>query len=245
MKSTVGAPRTVRGSATVDTMKRKRRVAAAPPAPTTPRTIDSSLAPPFEVSAAERLCEINSDLSRFVLLIGGRLLPERPYRDPAVRRPMEYPTGVRRLLDGARADIGDTVAVTARGDRLEGVVMPHHAFSGTDILTLKLGSGYNVGIDVKDATKVELLAKHVPAAKKAVVVPRSGKLPVLSVLGTGGTIASYVDYRTGAVHPAVTAEELVSTVPELMELADVKARVVYSVLSEDMKPANWQHLAGE
>jgi glutamyl-tRNA(Gln) amidotransferase subunit D len=158
---------------------------------------------------------------------------------------MEYPPAVRRLLDAAKADVGDTVAVTARGDRLEGVVMPHHAFSGPDILTLKLGSGYNVGIDVKDVAKAELVTKHVPSPKKTVQVPRSGTLPVLSVLGTGGTIASYVDYRTGAVHPAVTAEELVSSVPELSELADVRARVVYSVYSENLKPANWQHLAEE
>src|SRR3989304_2620486 len=99
---------------------------------------------------------------------------------------MEYPPAVRRLLDAAKADVGDTVAVTARGDRLEGVVMPHHAFSGPDILTLKLGSGYNVGIDVEDGAKVELVAKHALAPKKTVQVPRSGKLPVLSVLGTGG-----------------------------------------------------------
>ena len=158
---------------------------------------------------------------------------------------MEYPPAIKRVLDAAGAGVGDTVAVTARGDRLEGVVMPHHAFSGPDILTLKLGNGYNVGIDAKDVAKVELVAKHVPAPKKAVHVPRSGKLPVLGVLGTGGTIASYVDYRTGAVHPAVTAEELVSSVPELAEIADVRARVVYSVYSENLKPANWQHLAQE
>src|SRR5712691_13421724 len=158
---------------------------------------------------------------------------------------MDYPPAVRKLLDGAKADIGDTVAIVARGDRLEGVVMPHHAFSGTDILTLKLGSGYNVGIDLKDITGIDLVSKHAPATKKARVVPRNPRLPILSVLGTGGTIASYVDYRTGAVHPAVTAEDLVFSVPELMEIADVRARVVYSVLSENLKPANWQHLADE
>ena len=158
---------------------------------------------------------------------------------------MDYPPAVRRLLDGSRADVGDTVAVTARGDRLEGVVMPHHAFSGSDILTLKLGNGYNVGIDLKDITGIDLVSKHAPATKKARVVPRNPRLPILSVLGTGGTIASYVDYRTGAVHPAVTAEDLVFSVPELMEIADVRARVVYSVLSENLKPANWQHLADE
>ena len=158
---------------------------------------------------------------------------------------MEYPPAIKTLLDAAGAGVGDTVAVTARGDRLEGVVMPHHAFSGPDILTLKLGNGYNVGIDAKDVAKVELVTKHVPAPKKVVQVSRSGRLPVLGVLGTGGTIASYVDYRTGAVHPAVTAEELVSSLPELAEIADVRARAVYSLYSENLKPANWQHLAQE
>ncbi|MEK6912296.1 MAG: asparaginase domain-containing protein, partial [Candidatus Thermoplasmatota archaeon] len=67
----------------------------------------------------------------------------------------------------------------------------------------------------------------------------------IAVLGTGGTIASYVDYRTGAVHPAVTAEELVFSVPELLEIANVRARVVFSVYSEDLKPENWQRLAEE
>src|SRR5207249_2525418 len=59
------------------------------------------------------------------------------------------------------------------------------------------------------------------------------------------TIASYVDYRTGAVHPAVTAEELVFSVPELLDVCNVRARVIYSVYSENMKPEQWQRLAQE
>ncbi|HEY4705521.1 MAG TPA: asparaginase domain-containing protein, partial [Thermoplasmata archaeon] len=144
---------------------------------------------------------------------------------------MDYPPAVQRLLQGAGAAAGDTVAVTARGRRHEGVVMPHTAFSGTDVLTLKLGTGYNIGIDVADIAKVELVARQAPARKARAPVPAAGDRPVLSVLGTGGTIASYVDYRTGGVHPAVTAEELVFSVPELHDLADVRARVVYSVYS--------------
>src|SRR5206468_6229586 len=69
--------------------------------------------------------------------------------------------------------------------------------------------------------------------------------PTVAVLGTGGTIASYVDYPTGAVHPAVTAEELVFSVPELLEVCNVRARVIYSIYSENLKPENWQRLARE
>ncbi len=158
---------------------------------------------------------------------------------------MEYPPAVKRLLDAAGAAPGDAVAVTARGERLEGVVMPHHEFSGADILTLKLPTGYNVGIEVADVARIDLVSKHVPAGKAPAAVPAAGDRPVLSVLGTGGTIASYVDYRTGGVHPAVTAEDLVFSVPELLDLADVRARVVFSVYSENLKAGDWQRLAQE
>src|SRR5256712_6243957 len=241
MRSIVGAARTPSESESTEPIARKRKRAATPAATTSRPMFRFPLHPtPPRCPGAERGRGINKHLSPFVTK---HPPPERPYREAPVPRSMEYPPAIKRVLDAAGAGVGDTVAVIARGDRLEGVVMPHHAFSGPDILTLKLGNGYNVGIDAKDVAKVELVAKHVPAPKKAVHVPRNGNLPVLGVLRTGGTIASYVDYRTGAVHPAVTAEELVSSVPELPEIADVRARVVYSVYSENLKPANWQHLA--
>jgi glutamyl-tRNA(Gln) amidotransferase subunit D len=158
---------------------------------------------------------------------------------------MEYPPRIRALLDRARADQGDSVAVTARGVAYEGVVMPHTGFSGEDILTIKLGNGYNIGIAVTDITEVRVSGKHSPPKAERRLPPPSKAKPTIAVLGTGGTIASYVDYRTGAVHPAVTAEELVFSVPELLDVANVKARVVYSIYSEDLKPENWQHLARE
>jgi len=158
---------------------------------------------------------------------------------------MEYPPKVRDLLERARADQGDTVAVAARGQRYEGVVMPHHGFSGEDILTIKLASGYNIGIAVADVESIEVRAKHAAAKAERRLPPPSKGKPEVAVLGTGGTIASYVDYRTGAVHPAVTAEELVFSVPELLEVCNVRARVIYSIYSENLKPENWQRLARE
>ncbi|TLZ77776.1 MAG: Glu-tRNA(Gln) amidotransferase subunit GatD [Methanobacteriota archaeon] len=158
---------------------------------------------------------------------------------------MDYPPRVRALLDRAQADGGDTVVVRAKGERYEGTLMPHHGFSGEDILTVKLPSGYNIGIAVGDIDAVEVTAKHeATRAERRLPPPTKDKLTV-AVLGTGGTIASYVDYRTGAVHPAVTAEELVFSVPELLEVCNVRARVIYSIFSENLKPENWQHLARE
>lgn len=158
---------------------------------------------------------------------------------------MEYPPRVRAVLERARAAEGDAVVVAAKGAAYAGVVMPHHGFSGDDILTIKLENGYNVGIEVGDITSVEVTRRS-EAAKAARKLPPSQKdKPTVAVLGTGGTIASYVDYRTGAVHPAVTAEELVFSVPELLDVCNVRARVIYSIYSEDLKPENWQRLARE
>ena len=64
------------------------------------------------------------------------------------------------------------------------------------------------------------------------------------MLGTGGTIASYVDYRTGAVHPALSAEDLMATVPEIADICNVKAEVLFSIFSENMNVESWQALPG-
>ncbi|HKZ89331.1 MAG TPA: Glu-tRNA(Gln) amidotransferase subunit GatD [Thermoplasmata archaeon] len=158
---------------------------------------------------------------------------------------MEYPPSVRTLLDRVHAAEGDAVVVSAKSARYAGVVMPHHGFSGEDILTIKLDNGYNIGIPAGDIKSIELTAKHTAGkVERRLPLSQAGR-PTVAVLGTGGTIASYVDYRTGAVHPAVTAEELVFSVPELLDVCNVRARVLYRIYSENLRPENWQHLARE
>jgi glutamyl-tRNA(Gln) amidotransferase subunit D len=158
---------------------------------------------------------------------------------------MEYPPRVRALLDRAKAEDGDSIVVEAKGGRYGGTLMPHHGFSGSDVLTVKLANGYNVGIAVGDIESVKVASKRDRSSIPRTLPPAAKEKPLVAVLGTGGTIASYVDYRTGAVHPAVTAEELVFSVPELLDVCNVRARVVYSIYSENLKPEQWQHLARE
>lgn len=67
----------------------------------------------------------------------------------------------------------------------------------------------------------------------------------VSILGTGGTIASKIDYNTGAVHPAFTTEELFNALPELKEVAEIKTKLLFNILSENMTPKHWRKIAGE
>jgi len=102
-----------------------------------------------------------------------------------------------------------------------------------------------MGIAIDDDCTVRLIKKRSGARRKKVAVPFEGDKPSVSLLGTGGTIASYVDYATGAVHPASTSEELALSVPEIFDICNIDARVVFQKFSEDISPGDWTKIAGE
>ncbi len=77
------------------------------------------------------------------------------------------------------------------------------------------------------------------------VLPRKEGLPSVTILGTGGTIASRIDYKTGAVHAAFTAEELAKAVPEIFDIANITPKLLFNIMSEDMKPEYWKRIAHE
>lgn len=147
------------------------------------------------------------------------------------------------LVVQTNATTGDTVRLVDDARDFEGVLMPRHAFSDPNVLIVKLSSGYNVGVACSATTKLTIVKKAEPRKGAARSIPRLGDRPTVALLGTGGTIASFVDYRTGAVHPAATADELAFATPEIFEIANIEAEVVYQVFSEDLEPKNWTELA--
>jgi glutamyl-tRNA(Gln) amidotransferase subunit D len=150
-----------------------------------------------------------------------------------------------KILQAAGAELGDIVEIVhpEEGATDEGLLMPHHEFSGEDIIVIKLPNGYNVGIQVDEGTTVRVVERpeHPDAPVKE--IPSQPGLPELAVIGTGGTIASYVDYRTGAVHPALTAEELAFSVPGLADRYNLRAEALLSEHSEDLTPLHWAQIA--
>ena len=117
---------------------------------------------------------------------------------------MSYSDETKKLLDSAGAVEGSMVVLEADGQTYKGKVMPHHEFSAPDIVILKMKSGYNVGIRVDSTSKIEVVEAPAQPVRKETEVEEKKGLPTLVLIGTGGTIASYVDYRTGAVHPALS-----------------------------------------
>jgi glutamyl-tRNA(Gln) amidotransferase subunit D len=152
---------------------------------------------------------------------------------------------VEEKLRAVNAEVGDIIRIVKGVEMNEGVLMPHHEFSGDDIVTIKLNNGYNIGVAVDEKASITLVKKHTAVEKMDKKIPVDPKKPMISLLGTGGTIACYVEYRTGAVHPATSSQELAFSVPEIFDVCNVNARVVFQLLSENMEVSHWQTLAQE
>lgn len=135
---------------------------------------------------------------------------------------------------------GDCVRIEKKGKVYEGILMP--ASGGYAVV--KLDSGYNVGIKLDSDTKIEVVRRKVTETRRVPLpLVQNPSLPKVSIISTGGTIASRVDYRTGAVSPQFNAEDILSAIPELSEIASFDATVLCSIFSENMTPDIWVELA--
>ncbi len=139
---------------------------------------------------------------------------------------------------------GDIVKIKKDNVVWEGIVMPRE---DKKYITLKLKNGYNIGIKVDKNTKIEKIGEIKLKKQKPVSFELEFKeeLPLVSVLSTGGTIASSIDYETGAIKASYDAKDLVRTVPELAKFVNLKSRLIFQEMSENFTPKHWQALAKE
>lgn len=130
------------------------------------------------------------------------------------------------------------------GSVFEGVILPRSETLDDLHVVIKMRNGYNIGVHVERIAAIEELgykeAVYKIPEKEFPVRPH---LPRVTLLGTGGTIASRLDYRTGAVIPAFTPGELYGAVPELADLCNLTTKKLFGVFSENMARDNYIALA--
>lgn len=111
------------------------------------------------------------------------------------------------------------------------------------IVLLKLDTGYNIGFNKKDILEIKILKKIEEKTEKEEIKKEKGK-PNIAMIITGGTIASKLDSRTGAVSPLTKPEELFKYYPELFEKVNVaKVEIPFMKFSENMDFLDWQKIA--
>lgn len=133
----------------------------------------------------------------------------------------------------------DVEMMTSRGS-FKGIILPRSETADNHHIVLKLRNGYNVGLGVKYIETIKEVGRkeaHYKIPEKA--FPVDPKKPNVKLLGTGGTIASRLDYRTGAVIPAFSPGELYGSVPELADYCNLDTEKLFGVFSENMGPEQY------
>ncbi|MBI4258180.1 MAG: Glu-tRNA(Gln) amidotransferase subunit GatD [Thaumarchaeota archaeon] len=148
------------------------------------------------------------------------------------------------LLQKYPVRVGDFIAVKTRESILEGTLMTRYDYADDQHIVVKLRNGYNIGINIDRIVKISRISEgSKPSFPTPPKRPSTSNLPKVTIISTGGTIASKVDYRTGGVYPALTVEELLSSVPELSSIANIDSEVLFSLYSENMASEQWSPLA--
>lgn len=157
---------------------------------------------------------------------------------------MKYSKEVEEKLKEKGISIRDRITILKGGKTYEGILMPNTAMSNSKCITIKLENGYNVGIDYSGVEKIEKKSKGKKEEKKEVKITQDKSKPPISIISTGGTISSEVEYETGGVKPTLTAEQILERVPEITDHAYIRNhKQVSKIASEDMTPDIWIELA--
>jgi glutamyl-tRNA(Gln) amidotransferase subunit D len=144
----------------------------------------------------------------------------------------------RLIKEGIRT--WSTLKITKENATYEGVLLPRSQHTADSYVTLKVDTGYNLGVFIDDQTIIERTGYRKGHYQLPQIdVKFREDLPNVTLLGTGGTVASRLDYRTGAVLPAFTPEELFSAVPELTSTVNLTPKTLYQILSENFRPEYW------
>jgi glutamyl-tRNA(Gln) amidotransferase subunit D len=136
---------------------------------------------------------------------------------------------------------GDRVSIVAKDETVQGVLLPEEK----DFVIVKLDSGYNIGVDKKRVKDIKLVEAHHAKEPATKAVAHKNGLPRITILHTGGTIASKVDYETGAVTSRFTPDEILALFPELRDIANIDSRLIRNMASDDMRFAHYNLLAHE
>jgi len=111
-------------------------------------------------------------------------------------------------------------------------------------VSIKLDNGYNVSYPVEAVEEWEELDPLQPPPSGELHRPEENDaLPRVRLIHTGGTIASKVDYATGAVEAKFEPEEMLDAIPELAQIARLDAVKIGNMFSDDIRPKHWNIMA--
>ncbi len=146
----------------------------------------------------------------------------------------EYLPGEIALTD---ISAGNVIRFNYKGTTFTGTVIS--VMNGA--VNLKLSNGYNLSVPPDSMADIEILGETHSVPEEQIREASKGPVNV-GILATGGTIASRVDYVTGAVKPVLNPAFLEDSVPNISEFT-LDLDLMEPVLSENLQPDDWIAIA--
>ena len=150
----------------------------------------------------------------------------------------------KETLEKIMVGVWSEVIIGTADGEYQGLILPRSETADEAHLVLKMASGYNVGLAferIKEMREISRREAHYKIPEKE--FPYDPAKPSVKLFGTGGTIASRLDYRTGAVIPAFSPGELYGSVPELADICNLETEKLYGIFSENMGPEQYLGVA--
>ncbi|HCA79517.1 MAG TPA: Glu-tRNA(Gln) amidotransferase GatDE subunit D, partial [Bacteroidetes bacterium] len=134
-----------------------------------------------------------------------------------------YRGAALETLKTYNAQVWSDVEIKTPDGTFTGIVLPRSETADPLHIVMKLRSGYNIGVASESVVAITVTGRkeaNYKIPEKA--FPYDPAKPRVKLFGTGGTIASRLDYRTGAVIPAFSPGELYGSVPELADICNLE-----------------------
>ncbi|MFW6025380.1 MAG: Glu-tRNA(Gln) amidotransferase subunit GatD [Candidatus Woesearchaeota archaeon] len=125
---------------------------------------------------------------------------------------------------------------------LTGFLLERPQMLEQNYLVLKLDNGYNVGLKKNICEIIEERKIKDNELKNNPKVKSSSNADV-TIISTGGTISSKVDYLTGGVDTKISADHFINMIPNLKKYGDLDAEILPNIMSEDIDFDYWKLLA--
>ena len=145
-------------------------------------------------------------------------------------------------------DIGYLVLVSREEDKKKishkGYIID---FTSSSIKLKLMDNAYNIDVILDSKTTIQKFNEKINLGKiPTIKLKENPLLPNITYIGTGGTIGTHVDYNTGAVYMCRTPEEIITTVPEIANIINIKEiKSPFIKASEDICADDWKILSRE
>jgi glutamyl-tRNA(Gln) amidotransferase subunit D len=155
-----------------------------------------------------------------------------------------YRGNALKVLENFEAFVWSDVEVITNEGMYKGLILPRSETADEFHIVMKLPIGYNIGVAANKIINIKVIGRkeanyNIPEKE----FPYDPGRPRVKLFGTGGTIASRLDYRTGAVIPAFSPGELYGSVPELADYCNLETEKLYGEFSENIGPKHWKGIS--